>query len=221
MRMESQWPPTVRKAMLFGLALFKVLSEAVLGVQIMDLARRDKLDPVIMESHLLSHLQGLMDRVFEAQEELDRSALEALAGIGGCDVIALRRFWASSGIEAANQVAWCVRRAVVGEMDNPFSLLMPTATTRRKLKQVGREAPHASADLAEDDRAILRAVVSGADYTGGVAGAIGMSVSHVGKRKMDLKKWGLVREHRSWRMTKKGETWESDLRGPTVGDETG
>lgn len=166
------------------------------------------------EARSMEMLQRLLDEVFEEGRELHRRNTEAMAGLSGSvgDVAALK---ASSGLEAAGNLAWCVRRAVLA-IANPFWPFVVSASSRRIMrKQSGRDEPRSPQDLQLDDLAILRSCKESFLAAKEVARSseecgFKMSASHASKRKSDLMSWGFLRGVRRFEVTDKGRKWLRD-----------
>jgi hypothetical protein len=222
-RLSVVLPRSVKRASRFGLQLYEVLRECVRNAQMLEaMIAADSVECSRFASVLDEQVQRLMDLLVEAEKELDPFALQSLAGLGGCDVQALRRLGASSGIEAALHVAWCIRRAVRGQ-ERPFSSLA-LREPKRDRRQVGRTAPHSPLATERDDKAILLSVFEGVHDAKGISkavsryGAKACTPGHVRKRKMDLVKWGLFEKRvRDFRLTDAGIEWVHGMRPPQLG----
>lgn len=212
-------PASVKKAAAFGVRTFETL-EMVTAQAGMWAAMRDAKAGGVgaLEADLLVTLQDLMDLVFAGGKAFGRDARILVAGLGGCDLVPLRRFWAHSGLEAAVNLAAEVRLAVRGLGFDPFARFPKPAEAGRLRKQVGRERPATPRETDPDDLAILRAMARGirGKQVAGATSEFGhaCSDSHVRKRRMDLGRWGWITKGRDARLTAAGERWLSESMAP-------
>lgn len=145
-----------------------------------------------LEAEALRWVQALMDACFEAGKHEYRGAPAGLAGLSQVGVD-WSRLHASSGVEAAMNLAFGTRRAVLGKAGSPFwPYVVPKEAVRGMRKQAGRKQPGSWQELLPDDLSILRACRAGSLGAKQLAAKVRLSVSHVSKRKADLQKWGLL-----------------------------
>jgi len=172
-----------------------------------------------LEARALGLAQLLMDAVFVARKDLHSRRSEALAGLSPPADQLGTTLRASSGVEVAGNLAWCIRQAVDGKERAPFLLYaVSSAATKAMRKQVNREPrPGSPADLYPDDFAILLACLDGplnAKEVSKQAVLAGKSwsASHCNKRKPDLKKWGLLSNSPHFELSPTGREWALQLR---------
>lgn len=171
------------------------------------------------EARALGLVQLLMDAVFVARKDLHSRRSEALAGLSSPTYLLGATLRASSGVEVAGNLAWCIRQAVDGKERAPFLLYaVSSAATKAMRKQVNREPrPGSPGDLYPDDMAILLACMEGplnakeVEKKAVLAGE-SWSASHCNKRKRDLKKWGLLSNSPHFELSAAGREWALLLR---------
>jgi len=183
--------------------------------------------PTSYEKLLLLDLQRWLDAVRDSPELLHGAMCDAIAGFGGCDVQGLRRFGASSGVEAALHLSWSVRHAIARQSEHPFLWMgLVEGQGRRATPVRGRSCPDSPAETDSDDRSILLAVANGESSSKGIANQsaqFGRAVKdgHVRKRKHDLVRWGLVDgRSRPWRLTTQGVEWVRAMQRDSVPTKT-
>ncbi len=163
----------------------------------------------MMERNALLVADDLMDKVFEARRDVNSRRVEMLAGLSppSEELTSLR---ASSGLEVAGNLAWCIRQAVAGKDPEPFALYAVSARAKKAMrKQVDRDRPGSPHDLLPDDAAILEACAEKPRMAKKLDAASmrdgeKLSVSHCNKRKKDLKKWGLLTGSRQFEISELG-----------------
>ena len=202
-----------------GLQLFDALEMEVRrvvlgGPQFVQVAEQ----PTAYEQIVLGGLQRWLDALAASQMPMSGFTLEMIAGFAGCDVGALRRFGASTGVEAAIRVGWSVRHAIAKEMPHPFAWLgFFEEGGRQSMPATGRQCPVQPSETAWDDRAILRAVADGATTPKAIYGKVladGVDLKQVRsrQRKKDLVRWGLLEPKSGvWRLTEQGKAWVREL----------
>lgn len=217
-RQARMVPSEVKKAAEFGLRVFASLENVVAGAGMWSAVRDAGADGLgTVEDSQVQALQSLMDLVFEAQAAFDGRARMLVAGLGGCDLTPLRRFWATSGLEAAVNLAAEVRRLVRGIGDDPFRRfgVEPGASAKgpRRL-QTGRSRPIAPRETDSRDLAILRVIAAGVGdkRIASMTGEFGYpsSQSHVEKRKGDFVRYGWITAGRNTQLTEAGRLWLSE-----------
>lgn len=212
LREGHAWPKWVRKIAEFEFHRASVLEELVRECYASGACLRagGKEIAKALQARALDLLQRVLDAVFEEGKELHRRNAEAMAGLSG--FVAGPAMSASSGVEAAGHLAWCVRRAVRG-IENPFWPYVISAQSKRVMrKQVGRDEPRSPEELLPDDVAILRACEHGALSAKEVearsdACGFKMTASHASKRKGDLEGWALLLDARRFQIAAKGQEW--------------
>jgi hypothetical protein len=211
LREGHRWPTAIRRMATQAFASADALNELASACSVV--TDEGLPEPALraMELQALGQLQRLMDHVYEADRPGRPSPADALAGLSG-SAPALAELHAASGVEAAAHLAFCVRRAVLGLVESPFWPYVVSAQARRRMrKQVGRERPKAVSDLEPDDLAILQACMEGSLVAKQVAQAAKLSVSHVTKRKQDLRKWGLLTDARRFELSGLGRRWLREM----------
>lgn len=171
------------------------------------------------EVRALGLAQMLMDAVFVARKDLHSRRSEALAGLSSPTYQLGTTLRASSGVEVAGNLAWCIRQAVDGKEQSPFLPYAVSAAAKKAMrKQVNREPrPGSVGDLYLDDVAILLACLDGplnakeVERKAVLAGE-SWSESHCNKRKRDLKKWGLLSNSPHFELSTAGREWALLLR---------
>lgn len=199
---------------LFDELEFEVRRVAQGGAQFVQVAAQ----PTAYEQIVLGGLQRWLDALAASQMPMNGFMLEMIAGFAGCDVGALRRFGASTGVEAAWRVGWSVRHAIAQEMPHPFAWLGLFEEERRQsMPATGRPCPVQPAETAWDDRAILLAVADGATKPKAIFGKVlaagaDLKQLRIRQRKQDLVRWGLLEpESGVWRLTEQGKAWVREL----------
>lgn len=216
MRQGASWPAWICEVAASAFRTAELLEQLVQECRLA--AAHDLPKPVAkeFEDDLLAVLQLLMDELFEQGKNWRPGSQDALAGLSGVSP-ELARFYAASGVEAAVHLAWCVRRAVLGKVEEPFWPFVVSKRSMRTMRlQVGRAEPESCAELHADDVAILQACEGGplqAKEVSGraVVGGRNLLVSHVTKRKRDLTAWGLLTAARAFELSEKGRAWLDDV----------
>lgn len=211
-----------------GLQLFKALEFLVRRIvdawpQFEDLAP----EPTAYERIVHGDLQKWLDALAASQLPMNGFVLETIAGFAGCSVEGLRRFGASTGVEAALRVGWSIRHAIAGDMPHPFLWLGLIEGERHKaLPVTGRLRPVCPAGTAWDDRAILVAVAAGAMtpkkiFEKVLQAGVTLKPLRIRQRKKDLVSWTFLRaKAREWRLTDLGEAWVRDMQAANQGTAT-
>lgn len=217
-RQDATLPASVKKAARFALNVHGMLHHAVSGAGMWKVMREAQASAAErLERDVVELVERLMFMVFEGQSTFDREARMSVAGIGGCDLAALRPFRATSGFEAVVNLADDVRRAVRGVSSNPFARFVTSKKASARRRQTGREKPTCPAETASDDVAILRAMADGVvgKIVAGRSGEYGhpCSDSHVRKRRIDLRRWGWITSGRHATLTDEGRKWLSEVPG--------
>jgi hypothetical protein len=175
-------------------------------------------EPTAYEGVVQFHAQRWLDALAESVRHVG-GVLETIAGFGGCGVEGLRRFGASTGIEAAWRVSWSMKQAITGEREHPFLWLGLVAGEKSKSQPAtGRDRPATPDETAEDDRTILVAVARGAKTPKEILAKLndgGEPVRYqlLRQRKKDLVRWRLIVDQRGkWQLTDVGRAWVQELR---------
>ena len=180
-------------------------------------------EPTAYEKIVLGALQRWLDALAKSLVPMHPLALETIAGFAGCDVEGLRRFRASTGVEAALQIAWSIRHAIAGEIPHPFAWLgLFDGERRRALPATGRKYVSDPLEMAWDDRAILFAVAEGAKsaktiYAKLREAGVKLTYVRVRQRKKDLVSWQLLQAKDGvWCLSEKGEALVRVLRADSA-----
>lgn len=175
-------------------------------------------EPTGYEEVVLRGLQQWLDRLAASVVSMNASDLETIAGFAGCGVEGLRRFNASTGVEAARNLGWSVRNAIA-EMPYPFLWLGLVQGERpKRIPATGRDRPVRPEETQDDDKRILLAVARGAKTPKAILKSLSGSRDalkpvRIRQRKKDFVLWGLLSNtHGVWTLTKLGEAWVSAMR---------
>ncbi|MBL8753077.1 MAG: hypothetical protein JNK15_07215 [Planctomycetes bacterium] len=220
LRVEEHLVGPCSQAIGVGLQLFEGLDSEVRrvvqgGPQFVQVAKQ----PTAYEQIVLGGLQRWLDALAESQGPMNPFMLETIAGFAGCGVEALRRFLASTAVEAAMRIGLSVRHAIAQSMPHPFLWLgLVPGQGRKALPVSGRPRPETPADTADDDREILLAVSRGAKkpkaiFARLVSHGVELKQLRIRQRKKDLVQWGfLVPRAGEWKLSEIGTGWVNAIR---------
>jgi len=212
LREGHRWPPMIRQVADREIGLAFLVRDLVDECRTVNWSRLRQESREMFELNAIGIAGRLMDELFEARKDLHLRRVDVLAGLSppSEELTSLR---ASSGLEVAGNLAWCIRQAVAGKDPEPFALYAVSARAKKAMrKQVDRDRPGSPRDLLPDDVAILEACAKNPQMAKNLEAAAmrdgeKLSVSHCNKRKKDLKKWGLLTGSRQFEISELGREW--------------